>query len=134
MANSEASARLQKQIDRIRSLPVELVKRAAPDIAKEGLAQVTANVSSQVGPDGTPWPASKSGEAVLRQAAQHVTVQALGTVILFKVTGIDARHHKGFVKGGERRPIIPVRSMPEPLTKAIKKVLKKRFQEVMGGT
>lgn len=134
MANSEASAKLQKQIDRLRSLPTELVKRAAPDIAKEGLAQVTANVASQVGPDGTPWPASKSGKPVLVQAASHVTVQALGTVILFKLTGIDARHHKGFVKGGERRPIIPVRSMPQPLAAAIKKVLKKRFLEVMAGT
>lgn len=133
-SNSAGFARLQEQIDRIRSLPVELVKRAGPEIAKEGLAEVTANVARAVGPDGTPWAKTQSGDAPLRNAASHVTVKAEGTRIVFRVSGVDAKHHRGRVKGGERRPIIPVKSIPQPLTIAIKRVLGKHFKNVMGGT
>lgn len=133
MANSDAFNRLQEQIDRCRALPDELVTRAAPDIAKELEAEIRKNVAAAQGPDGTPWKPTESGAAPLKNAAEHVTVRALGSVILAKVTGVEARHHKGQVKGGTRRPIIPVRSIPEPLTKAIKRVLGEKFQDVMGG-
>lgn len=133
MANADAFARLQAEIDNINALPAELVKRSVPAIAKALEAEIGGNVAAARGPDGKPWARTKSGDAPLKNAAQHVSVRAVGTVIIAEVSGVEAKHHKGQVKGGERRPIIPVRSIPEPLTKAIRKVLGENFREIMAG-
>lgn len=133
MSNEAGFAALQRQIDRIRSLPKELVRQAGPEIAKALQADTEESILRQQGPGGDRWLPTASGAPALRNAAPHVTTRAIGTVILQRVDGVEARHHSGTAKGKVVRQIIPVRKIPDPVTKAIKAVLDKVFFKIWGG-
>lgn len=132
--NADAFNALQEQIDRVRSLPDELGKSAAPLIAKEAKKIVEQDIAASRAPDGTPWPKTEDGHEPLKNAANAVKVSAVDSTIVFEVSGVEAKHHRGRVKGGKRRALIPARSIPQTLTLAIKRALSKTFQNVMGGT
>lgn len=133
MANTAGFAALDRMISAIEALPRDLVKQSVPEIARVAKAEVSANVAAGHAPDGTAWKPTKEGKRALQNAAAHVTATAIDTAIIFEVSGVEAKHHKGRAKGGERRPIIPVRSIPQPLNVAIKKVLGKHFRQIVSG-
>lgn len=129
---ADGSARLQEQIDRLRQLPT-MVNRAAPKVATEFERELERNIAAGVGPDGRPWPKTKEGKLPLRNAAAALSVKAIGSVVLAKLTGIEVKHHLGAVKGGIRRPILPTGRIPDPITKAIATVIRDEFKATMGG-
>lgn len=129
---SNGSAQLDAMIRRIRAIK-GLAKSAAPEIATVLKSTLDANISSARGPDGKPWAPTQSGKAPLRNAGARVDVKAVGTVILARLTGVEVRHHRGTARGHVRRQILPTRFIPEPLSKAIGKVLSRRFGEITGG-
>jgi hypothetical protein len=110
-------AALDRMIATARSMAT-LAKDAAPIAARHVEAQLKATASAGAAPDGTKWPDTKKGERALKNAAEAIRVQAVGTVILIVLTGYHVYHHFG--AGVPRRPIIPQGSMPRRLGDAVR--------------
>lgn len=130
MSNARGFAALDAMIAQLRSLET-LPEDCAKEVAKEAKNEIAKQVSEQDGPDGRPWIASKSGAPVLVNAASKIRSVAVESTVVLTITGVDARHHLGAVKGGRRRQILPTNSLPDNLTRAIAKVVKKEFLSKM---
>jgi hypothetical protein len=122
---AEADDALNAMIARLRAIP-DLVTAALAECAAECHAVIAENIAAQRAPDGTPWQPGAKGP-VLVDAAAAVTARAIGNTILIRVSGIEAKHHFGFVRGKIARPIIPTRKAPQPMTKAIERVIMRRL-------
>lgn len=129
---ADGRAELEAQIRRLRELG-KLVADAAPAVADAVGRELEQQIERGVGPDGTPWQLTQDGRQPLRGAARAVRTRALGNVVIVEVTGVEARHHLGAVRGKVKRPIIPTRSIPQPVAVAITKVIGERFDRTMGG-
>ena len=141
---SDGFAVLEQHIANLRRMST-FVRDAAPAIAVEMRRTIEAQIAAGVGPDGTPWAPRKPttrgrnvkrGGPVLVNAAKALEVKAEGTVIIARLTGVEARHQLGAVRGGVKRPILPDTrtgaAMPAPLARAINTVLARRFAQTMG--
>ena len=117
---------LNAMIAHLRAIP-DLVQSALPECAAECKAVIAENIAAQRGPDGTPWQPGAKGQPVLEDAVSAVEAIATGNTILIRVSGIEAKHHFGFVRGKIARPIIPTRKAPQPMTKAIERVIMRRL-------
>jgi hypothetical protein len=122
---------LASMIDRIRSLG-ELPEVVAPEVATELKRVTDANIARGVGPDGTPWELTADGKVPLRGAAAAVTARAIGTMVLMRVDGPEARHNNATAKGRIRRRILPTPQLSAPIVAAIRRVCGKRFARAMG--
>jgi hypothetical protein len=58
---------------------------------------------------GEPWPAGKYGQPLLVNAAAAIQYTINGRKLRVRLTGIEAKHHFGAVRGGRARRIIPNR-------------------------
>lgn len=121
---------LNKQIARLRKFNV-MGAELAPAAAEELEKQLLANAAAQIGPDGTPWPATKDHSAPLRDVASHLTVVAVGSRVVARLTGWYVNQSTGWTRGNVARPIMPSRKMSQPMTKAIQIALSKRFKKLM---
>lgn len=130
--NASAFTALDAMIGRLRAVK-GLAHAAAPAIARELDQELDANIDRGVGPDGKPWELTKAGKTPLRNAAKALAVRAVGTVILARLTGPEAKHHKGIARGHIARRILPTRKIPAPMVEVIKRVLSQKFTETMTG-
>jgi hypothetical protein len=119
-------AELDAMIARIHKLP-ELAKNAAPDVARAVELELRRTIGAGTTPDGKPWPAKQSGGKPLLNAAETLAVVAVGSTVVVRLRGPEARHHLGWAKGGIVRQVIPVKDVPPAMAAAIKVVLAKHF-------
>lgn len=126
-----SDATLEAWIAKLREAP-----RAAEAVALEAVDGVkrAAQATAEQGrtPDGVPWALSKTGGAVLRNAAKEVGATSIGSKILLTLHGHYARHHYGWVKGGARRQILPER-LTEPIRTALKEAARAVMVRHFGG-
>lgn len=118
-------------IDRLRRLP-GFVSAAAPELAVSMEQMIARQIALGQGPDGSPWPITKEGTQALRGAAAALSVRAIGTVLLAKLTGHEVYHHYG-TKRLPKRQILPSGDLPETIAEAFRRGLVKRFTRTMGG-
>lgn len=139
MDNSHGLSEMDAMLAKLRTLP-GMVERSAPDVAKALDGEIRRNIAAGTGPDGTPWKPTKHGRKPLQNAGSALTTKAIGTVVLARIDGPEARHHRGAVRGSSKanwlaRPILPSGKIPKPVTTAIHSVLEKDFATTMkGGT
>jgi hypothetical protein len=119
-------------IDRLHRLE-GLTTLSAPKVAVAVEAEVRDQISQGVGPDGVPWKKTKEGKTPLQNAASALTVRPIGSVVLLRLTGPEAKHHLGAVKGKIKRPIIPTGKIPDPMTRAIERVVTGEFRRITEG-
>lgn len=115
--NASGFAQLDAMIASLRSMKT-LARDAAPELAKRVKAALDANIDAGKSPTGETWAPKKDGGRPLVNASKAVTVTALGTVILIRLSGVEVFHHYG--AGVPRRTIIPYGSMPFLLGNAIR--------------
>lgn len=127
---ADGFVRLDAHIARIRALP-ELARKAAPDVALAVEAELERTIAAGTSADGVPWKPRKAGGKPLAGAAAALAVVAVGSSVIVTLRGPEARHHKGWAKGGIRRPVIPVKDIPPAMAAAIKDVIAKRFEKEM---
>lgn len=120
---------LDAMIAKCRALP-KLAKRAAPDVAEAVRKAILETVNAGADTEGKPWAPRKDGGRPLEHAAAAVKVAAVGTRILARVAGPEARHHSGRAKGGTMRGIIPTRLTPR-IADAARKVLAEHFRALV---
>lgn len=124
---------------RVKFLPYALTVEAAPELAKAIRLVYVENVTRQETPYGDPWPPRKRGtKPVLVGAPAAITASSSGPRINITILGINARHHKGAVRGSVQRQMIPYRKdgqrgITPAVREAIVKILDRRFRETTGG-
>ena len=133
---SDGAPDMDAMIAKLGALP-GMVGRAAPAVAEAFDAELQRNIAAGVGPDGTPWRATKDGREPLVNAGDALSVKAVGNVVLARLDGIEARHHLGAIRGSSKsnwlaRPILPNAKIPKPVTTAIAAVLEGEFKKTMG--
>ncbi len=131
-SNAAAFAALDAQIRRLRSLK-GLAKDAAPHVAEALKEEIDAQIARGEGPDGKPWLRRDDGGRPLRNAAESVTVVAVGSAVVARVTGHHAFHHRGQTRGNVVRQILPTGRLTAPFTRAIKRVIAERYAALLGG-
>lgn len=132
MADASGKAALDAHIARIRAIP-GLAMRAAPAVAAQTRVEISRTIAAGTTPDGVPWAKTKKGEEPLRNAASGLRVSAQGSVVVTSIEGHLALHHLGVAKGRVKRQIIPSKTIPNPVTKAIETVLAGEFRATMDG-
>ncbi len=130
MADGRAS--LQRHIERVRQLG-NLVRDVTPAVADAVRHELETNITRGVAPDGTRWAPTRDGRTPLRGAAEALRVGAIGTTVIARITGAEARHHLGTARGGIKRQILPTKAMPAPIARAIDAVVTRAFRRTMGG-
>jgi len=125
-------ATLDDYIARIRALP-ELGRRAAPAVAQAVELELKRQIAAGVDPDGKSWQPTEDGRKPLETAAAALTVGAQGSTVIMRLHGHIARHHRGRVRGGVVRRILPTSAIPAPMIRVIHEVLADEFREVMHG-
>jgi hypothetical protein len=128
--NDAAMMELQAMIAKIIELP-NLGKKAAPDVAKVMRRDIEGTIARGTTSEGHPWKHTQEGEKPLQHAADALRVAAIGDVIYTRIVGVEARHHKGHVKGGLKRTILPVKKVPPRMAALIQKVLSDAFLEAV---
>jgi hypothetical protein len=130
---SQGFAELDALIERIQSIP-GMAANAAQDLAAVVQSELESTIGAGQDPYGTPWaPRKADGSKPLQNAAAAITVQAYESVIFVRVIGPEARHHRGQVKGGTKRRVIPIKVIPPKMAKRLVEVLTRRFQAVTSG-
>jgi hypothetical protein len=126
---------LDDMIARLRKLP-ELAAIAAEDVADVLDEELHATIAAGTAPDGTPWAPTLEGKRPLQNAGRAGTlfVQAVGRVVYVRLTGPEARHHRGIARGRKVRQIIPgAGRLPPRLAAAVQRVIAARFATALGG-
>lgn len=117
-------AQLQSMIDRVAALGPQTVRRAAPKVARALEAELVAQIGRGEGPDGKPWPLTKDGARALQGAAGALTVRAFGPVVVARLSGPEARHHKGAARGRiRRRRILPTSKLSPVMARVVARAL-----------
>jgi hypothetical protein len=129
--NAAGHAALADMIGRVRALE-RFPERAAPAIARSLEADLQRSIAVGGAPDGTPWQRTKDGRAPLRGAAAALDVSVRGGFVLARLTGVHARHHSGWVKGGVARPILPTGELSASLVNAVTVAASDEFRRAMG--
>lgn len=121
MAGAELSG-LDALIAKVRRAK-DFVASAAPAAAEAMQAALRATASAGTSPDGTAWPQrKKDGGNALPDAADAITVRAVGTVLVARIAFPYSIHNNG--KGhAPQRQILPSGEMPTSVAEAIKQSL-----------
>jgi hypothetical protein len=129
----DGNAELEAMITRIREIP-NLARRAAPEAAKAVKRELDATIAEGTSPTGEKWAPRKSdGGKPLAHASEALTVAPIGTRVFCKLSGVEARHDSGRVKGGTIRKIIPGSGIPPKIADAIGEVLDREFNRITKG-
>lgn len=139
MSNSDATATLEHVIESLHEIE-GLAERAAPLIADAFRKYLRGTIAAGTTPYGEAWRERRrreGGGQALQNAGAALGVEAIGVRVFTRVTGPEARHHRGIVKGGIKRMIIPVRVLPPVMAAQAHEILTKLWNETMaapGGT
>lgn len=128
--NAAAMSELDAMIAKISALP-DLAVMAAPRIAEVMRRDIEGTIDRAMSSEGEPWKPTAEGQKPLQHAAKALRVAAIGPVIYARLTGVEARHHLGRVRGGVKRSIIPTQGLPPRMAAEVQVVLEQTFSEVM---
>jgi hypothetical protein len=128
-SNAMPLAKLDAMIERVRMLPERVIAEAAQDVAALVRRELAVTIGAGQTPTGEAWAARKSdGGRPLANALEAVRVGVTdGSVVFVFLTGPEARHHRGWVRGGIERQIIPT-TLPPAWVPKIQAILAQRFQ------
>jgi hypothetical protein len=134
---TEGIDRLNAMILKLNQLE-EFVEEVTPEIATDLEKELHKTIAAGTSFGGVPWTPKKDGSKPLSNAASALEVQAVGSVVVAMLNGVEARHHKGAVRGNKggntlQRPILPTKKSLGKVSNVVKKTLKKRFKEIMEG-
>jgi morphogenesis family protein len=129
MSGFDAIDREIRKLQELGSLDEEIAAEGAPELRRELEQQIARGQA----PDGSPWQLTQDGEKPLKNAAASLSVRSMGPVILAKLEGPSARHHRGTARGRIRRQVLPSGKAPEALERALAKVTTAAYTKRMAG-
>jgi len=105
-----------------------IASRAAPDIADALRKELDATVGAGTDSYGAPWRLTADGERPLQHAADAIRIAAVGDKVIVRLTGPEARHHRGWARGGIARPVIPTGLLPPKWSARVLEIMKELFE------
>lgn len=108
-----------------------LVADAMPALTQTVRAESERTINAGTTAYGEQWQPTLTGDRPLQHAAKALTVLSVNQTIYVTITGPEARHHLGRVKGGRKRGIIPERGLPSTMANALRDVLAKAFDDAV---
>lgn len=130
---ADGFAKLDSMIARLSTLGPQTVRAAAPKVAKVLERELVAQIGRGQGPDGKAWAPTKDGRTALRNAASALSVNAVGNAVVARLEGPEALHHKGAVRGGVRRQILPTTKLSGPAAVAVREVIAAELRAAVTG-
>jgi hypothetical protein len=129
----DGDAALAAFIDRVRglrTLGADAAKLAAPYVLEAARETAAAGTT----PSGEAWAPKKSGGRALVNAADALSVENVGSVVVLKLTGPEVVHNYGNKRVPQRR-ILPAggAGIPPNIAKALERAAKEAFDRTMGG-
>lgn len=133
--NSAGMESISRMINSLRALPKALTDEIAPEVAEIFREDIEGTIAAGTTPDGTPWkPRAEDGGRPLQNAASHVFAAAVGSVVFVRLVGVEARHHRGAVKGKIKRQVIYEGTrVPKRVADKVLALQAEKFQRVMSG-
>jgi hypothetical protein len=130
---STGNEQLQSIIERVKAIG-NLAEIAAPDVARAVEIDLRLSIADGTTPYGEKWKLTQEHQQPLQNAMKALHVAAVGGTIYVRLTGPEARHHRGAVRGGVRRQVIPSNGkIPDRMAARIRKVLEEHFEEASYG-
>lgn len=108
-----------------------LVADSMPALAKACRSELQRTITAGTDADGKPWAPTQDGQKPLQNASAAVSVMPVNKTIYITLTGVEARHHRGRVKGGRKRAIIPEQRIPDAMADAMRAVLQRGFSDAV---
>ena len=132
---STGDDQLERMLTSLRDLP-KIGERAAPEIARAIEGELRRTIAAGTTPEGIAWEKTAEGKTPLSNAAKALGVAVVKGVIYVQITGPEVRHHRGWARGGKRRPVIPTGDkVPPPMAAKVREILTRHFREfATGGT
>lgn len=109
-------------------VPDLVAAAAVPEFRRE----IETSIAAGEGPDGTKWAPTKEGKPALRNAAKALRVVASGSRIVASLSGPEAKHDIGAVKGGKQRKILPTGKNNGQLIRALQALADRELRRAMG--
>jgi hypothetical protein len=106
-----------------------LVEDSMPALTRVVRQDIERTIAAGTTSYGEPWAPKQDGSRPLVNAANALTVVPNGRTIYVQLTGAEARHHLGRVKGRRKRGIIPERGLPSSMANDMRAVLQRAFEE-----
>jgi hypothetical protein len=130
---SDGDAALAEFIARVRrlgTLGADAAKIAAPYVLEAARETAAAGTT----PSGEAWAPKKDGGRALVNAADALSVEAVGSVVVLTLTGPEVIHNRGTTKYPKRQ-ILPAggAGIPANIGKALARAAKEAFDRTMGG-
>jgi hypothetical protein len=130
---TDGFAALDEHLARVRALP-GLVTRAVPAVRDAVRAELRASIARGESPDGEKWAPTKTGKQALANAGNALSISSVGTTVVASLSGPEALHNNGWVRGGVARPILPKSgTLPTRLGRAVGEAIADEFRRTMGG-
>jgi hypothetical protein len=129
----EYTAKFDHLIKQLEGLSQEVIRGSEAELAAALRRVVEEAIAAQRAPtSGAPWEPRVKGTAPMLQGAPLAMGFAmLGSTMWIRLTGVEARHHRGWVRGGTARELIFKDRLSPAAIDAISKVLERRFTEAM---
>jgi len=133
MSSADANATLAQMVAQLNALPGHFERESLPAIGKAILAAVQATASAGTTPEGVAWAPKQAGGQALASAPGKITLTTATGKISLALAGPIALHHKGWVRGGTRRQVLPVGNMPAAIEAAAKKAADSEIKRLLRG-
>lgn len=128
-------ATIEQFVAQLAALPKAMLQDALPELGIVVRKSLVNTINAGETPDHVKWAPRKRGDApVLVHAEAALHVGAIGGRIYIRLAGIEARHHRGRVKGGTKREVILTTHLTPDVVAAMRKVLDRRFAEATSAT
>lgn len=130
MAADDALAAFIERVRKLGTLGEDAAKLAAPLVEKAMKRTAAAGTT----PDGEAWAPRKDGGRALVNAADALSAEAVGSVVVGKLDGVEVVHNRG-TKRMPRRQILPSlgAGIPRNIADALTEASAEAFKRAMGG-
>lgn len=125
---------LQDIVERVRAIG-GIAEEAASDVARAIERDLRRTIREGTTPEGEKWkPRQDDGEQPLQNAEAALHVGAYAGTVYVRLTGVEARHHRGRARGGVKRQIIMEgATVPPRMAASIRVVLQQHFDKAVAG-
>jgi hypothetical protein len=114
-------------------LPVAVIDEAGPELSAALRKVLVEAIEAERAPStGIPWAPRKHGTGPMLQGAPLVLgVAMVGRTVWCRLTGVEARHSRGWVRGGAARPLMFEKTLPPAAIAALTAVINRRVEAAL---
>jgi hypothetical protein len=131
-----ADVSIDSVIAALEHLPAAVIDEAGPELSAALRKVLEDAIKTERAPStGIPWAPRKVGTGPMLQGAPLVLgVAMVGRTVWCRVKGVEARHSRGWVRGGTARPVMFEKTLPPEAIASLTAVINRRVQTALTPT